>query len=164
MSLIDAQGRQFKSLRLSLTAACNFTCGYCVPEGTTLRPSPNALDGQSLIRLVRLLDRVLGLEKIRLTGGEPLIAPNLKAVLEGLGDINIPTVSRPMDNFWPSTLRHCMTQGSTRLMLAWMPWTLPHLMRWPGEVMWIPYWPALRPACTGSTHQNEYGANALKEH
>ena len=91
MSLIDAQGRQFKSLRLSLTAACNFTCGYCVPEGTTLRPSPNALDGESLIRLVRLLDRVLGLEKIRLTGGEPLIAPNLKAVLEGLSDIKIPT-------------------------------------------------------------------------
>jgi len=89
MSLIDRQGRSFKSLRLSLTSACNYACDYCVPDGTLLKPSANALSGQDLMRLVGLLHRVLGIKKIRLTGGEPLIAPNLDVVLQQLPQLKI---------------------------------------------------------------------------
>lgn len=91
MSLVDRQGRQFKSLRISLTSACNYACDYCVPEGTLLKPSPEALSGQDLMRLVSLLHRVLGLTKLRLTGGEPLIAPNLQDVLQAIPALNIDT-------------------------------------------------------------------------
>ena len=89
MSLIDSQGRSFKSLRLSLTSACNYACDYCVPDGTLLKPSANALSGPDLMKLVGLLHRVLGIKKIRLTGGEPLIAPNLNSVLEHLPALGI---------------------------------------------------------------------------
>lgn len=91
MSLIDRQGRQFKSLRLSLTSACNYACDYCVPEGSVLKPSPNALSGADLMRLVGLLHRTLGLTKLRLTGGEPLIAPNLHDVISRVAALNIET-------------------------------------------------------------------------
>ena len=87
MSLIDPLGRRFRSLRISLTAACNYACDYCVPPGSTLKPSASALSGTDLVTLARLLDRVLDIRKIRLTGGEPLIAPNLTEALVGLSDL-----------------------------------------------------------------------------
>lgn len=75
--------RTFGQLRLSLTAACNFRCVYCVAEGEVLRPLPGQLPGEQLVAMLGLL-RDAGLRKLRLTGGEPLLAPALPEVLAAL--------------------------------------------------------------------------------
>lgn len=88
----DAFGREFRKLRVSLTDACNFACSYCVAEGERLRPTP-ALDGTQLARCVRLLHAVTPLHSLRVTGGEPLIAPALQDFLESVRSLDIPDLS-----------------------------------------------------------------------
>ena len=73
----------FDTLRLSMTAACNYACHYCVPAGAPLRRMPGELEGEVLADCVRLLGKV-GIRRLRLTGGEPLISPALPAFLEQL--------------------------------------------------------------------------------
>ncbi len=77
--LTDSFGRVHSYLRLSLTGDCNLRCRYCMPgeeEGGRRRPPVPPLAGAELERLVRLLAR-LGVRKLRLTGGEPLMRPEL---------------------------------------------------------------------------------------
>ncbi len=89
----DHLGRRFSNLRVSLTSACNYACLYCVPDGRRLLRSPGELDAGSLLRLVALLRRVAGIERLRLTGGEPLIAPGLEAFLAGIGGMGFEEVT-----------------------------------------------------------------------
>lgn len=118
MSLVDPLGRRFRSLRISLTSACNFACDYCVPEGSVLKPSPNALSGEALIKMMRLLDRVLDLNKVRLTGGEPLIAPNLPSILEGLKDCQAEISITTNGQFLHKHLPALVAAGCDRINLS----------------------------------------------
>ncbi len=69
----DQYGRPLRDLRISLTDRCNLRCVYCVPEqGISHRPPAELLQDDELILLVELAAE-LGVEKIRLTGGEPMI-------------------------------------------------------------------------------------------
>ena len=71
--LLDTFGRMHTYLRISLTERCNLRCIYCMPpEGISLSPSDKLLSMQEILRLSRLFAD-LGVEKIRLTGGEPLV-------------------------------------------------------------------------------------------
>ncbi len=88
----DSFGRQFRKLRVSLTDACNFACTYCVAEGERLRPTP-ALDGGELARCVRLIHAVTPLQSLRVTGGEPLIAPALHDFLVAVRGVGVPDLS-----------------------------------------------------------------------
>lgn len=83
----DFKGRRFKSLRVSLTSACNLACTYCVPEKGMLRVHKNELSGEQMYRAIELLTNELGLEKIRLTGGEPLISKKLYDILPKLNQL-----------------------------------------------------------------------------
>ncbi len=69
--LEDAFGRRFRYLRLSVTDACGFRCAYCLPDG--YRPSADAPSPLSVAEVRRLVGAfaALGVEKVRLTGGEP---------------------------------------------------------------------------------------------
>jgi cyclic pyranopterin phosphate synthase len=69
-------------LRLSVTDRCNFRCVYCRPDGEP--PTAGELDGATLLGLVRRIDGVWPLRKIRLTGGEPLLRPDLCELVAGL--------------------------------------------------------------------------------
>lgn len=80
----DFKGRRFKSLRVSLTSACNLACTYCVPEKGMLRIHKNELSADKMYKAIELLTQDLGLEKIRLTGGEPLISKKLYELLPKL--------------------------------------------------------------------------------
>ncbi|CAE6360286.1 unnamed protein product [Rhizoctonia solani] len=87
-ALIDSFGRKHDYLRISLTERCNLRCRYCMPEeGAPLSPSGNILTNEEVVRLARIFVQN-GVNKIRLTGGEPTLRrglPELIQELRGLG-------------------------------------------------------------------------------
>jgi len=94
--IVDALGRRFRNLRVSLTAACNYACSYCVPNGKRLQAASYELSSDELRYAVKLLIDAAGIEKLRLTGGEPLLSPKfdefLPAVMAlGLEDVSLTT-------------------------------------------------------------------------
>lgn len=94
--IVDRIGRRFRNLRVSLTAACNYACTYCVPDGQRLLRAREELSAEELIRGVDLLIEAAGIEKLRITGGEPLVTPKfdpfLRAVMRmGLDDVSFTT-------------------------------------------------------------------------
>ena len=104
--IIDRYGRQFRNLRVSLTAACNYACTYCVPNGKKLQPANAELDAEELVEAVRLLVDGAGIEKLRITGGEPLLSPKFEAFLRGvtamyLDDIAITTNGQFLPKYMP---------------------------------------------------------------
>ena len=75
--LTDGHGRRFEYLRLSLTDVCNFRCSYCLPDGYRKQAGlPASLTVRETGRLIAAFAR-LGLWKVRLTGGEPSLRPEL---------------------------------------------------------------------------------------
>ncbi len=84
MPLTDALGRPMRSLRLSVTDRCNLRCHYCMPEDEYLwLPREDVLTFEEIVRLADLMAEV-GVDRLRLTGGEPLLrrdAPDLVARL-----------------------------------------------------------------------------------
>ena len=83
----DAHGRRISDLRVSVTDRCNFRCQYCMPaDGMDWLPRDGILSFEEIGRLVRLLVG-LGVEDVRLTGGEPLVRrdfPRLVGMLAGI--------------------------------------------------------------------------------
>ena len=83
----DAHDRHIRYLRLSLTPACGMRCIYCRPTRTAGDSGPANLDAQEIVTLIGHLVREHGLTKVRLTGGEPTMRPDLVEIvrrLEGL--------------------------------------------------------------------------------
>ena len=91
--IVDAQGRRFRNLRVSLTAACNYACTYCVPNGKRLQAAVAELDAPALLRAVRLLIDTAGIDKLRITGGEPLLSPKFDAFLPAVMQLPLKDVS-----------------------------------------------------------------------
>ena len=91
--IVDAQGRRFRNLRISLTAACNYACTYCVPNGRRLQAAVAELGAEGLLRAVRLLMESAGIEKLRITGGEPLLSPKFDAFLPAVMQLPLDDVS-----------------------------------------------------------------------
>jgi len=84
--LVDRHGRAHRDLRVSLTDRCSLRCTYCMPaEGLPWLPAPDLLSTAELVRLVRLAT-TLGIDEVRLTGGEPLLRPDVVAVVGQLAD------------------------------------------------------------------------------
>lgn len=80
--LMDAHGRRHTYLRVSLTDRCNFRCLYCMPaEGVEWKPRDEILTLEEIERLVRVFAR-LGVDKVRLTGGEPTVRKGFLGLLE----------------------------------------------------------------------------------
>lgn len=81
MSLVDGFGRIHHDLRVSLTDRCSLRCSYCMPpEGLPWIPGTDMLTVDELVRVVDVATR-LGIEEVRLTGGEPLLHPDVVAVV-----------------------------------------------------------------------------------
>lgn len=76
----DAFGRKFRYLRLSVTEMCNFRCTYCLPDGYQKSGSPNFLSADEVERLIRAFAG-LGVNKVRLTGGEPTVRKDITALI-----------------------------------------------------------------------------------
>ena len=91
--IIDPLGRRFKNLRVSLTAACNYACTYCVPNGKKLQALSAELSETELIYAVRLLVDAAGIDKLRITGGEPLISKKFDALLRSLPELQLKDIA-----------------------------------------------------------------------
>jgi cyclic pyranopterin phosphate synthase len=79
----DKYGRRIHYLRISLTDACNLRCVYCMPEHMTFRPRQELMTDEEILYLVQV-GASLGVNKIRLTGGEPSIRPNLVELVRAI--------------------------------------------------------------------------------
>lgn len=84
--------RSFRSLRLSLTEVCNMACIYCVAEGVQ-RSVRSSVSVDTMLDRVRRLHKILKLEEVRLTGGEPLLYSALPDLIAGLKAMQIPRLS-----------------------------------------------------------------------
>ncbi len=83
MALTDSFGRTFPYIRLSITDVCNFKCGYCLPNGYQINKSDNRkfLNLEEIRRLIKVFSR-LGVQKIRLTGGEPTVRKDFFEIIK----------------------------------------------------------------------------------
>jgi cyclic pyranopterin phosphate synthase len=87
LPLVDTFGRVHDNLRISVTDRCNIRCFYCMPaENVTFLPKPQLLTFEEITRFVRMTIP-LGVRKIRLTGGEPLVRQNLEVLVQQLRDV-----------------------------------------------------------------------------
>ncbi len=95
--LVDGFGRIHTNLRISVTDRCNIRCFYCMPiENVRFKPRDELLSFEEIERFVRVVAR-MGVNKIRLTGGEPLVRHDLSVLvaklsrIEGIRDIALTT-------------------------------------------------------------------------
>ena len=96
----DMRGRTLRDLRISVTDRCNFRCTYCMPKEVFDQNYPylahqELLSFEEITRLTSIFS-TLGVEKIRLTGGEPLLRKNLEVLIEMLSGIRTST-GKPLD-------------------------------------------------------------------
>ncbi len=88
--LVDRFGRVHTDLRVSLTDRCNLRCTYCMPaEGLNWLARAEVLDDDEVVRLVRIAVRRLGIESVRLTGGEPLLRRGLPGLVARLTELGV---------------------------------------------------------------------------
>jgi GTP 3',8-cyclase len=86
--LIDNFGRKHNYLRISVTDRCNLRCVYCMPhEGIAWKKRDQLLTFEEIVRVSRVFAQ-MGVDKIRLTGGEPLVRKNLEILIEQLALID----------------------------------------------------------------------------
>jgi cyclic pyranopterin phosphate synthase len=98
--LSDTLARPLRDLRISVTDRCNFRCSYCMPSEVfnkdyAFLPQTSLLSFEEMTRLVKIFV-AHGVEKIRLTGGEPLLRKNLEILIEMLARLQTPD-GKPLD-------------------------------------------------------------------
>ena len=89
----DKYGRQLRDLRISVTDRCNFRCRYCMPREKfgsdhAFMPRRSFLSFDEIEKVVKSCKK-LGLEKVRITGGEPLLRPKLPDLIKKLSKLNL---------------------------------------------------------------------------
>ena len=85
--LLDSFGRVHTNLRISVTDVCNFRCIYCMPEDMVFMPDSALMTYDEILYFTRIFVG-LGVNKIRITGGEPLVRPGVPHLIEQLGQID----------------------------------------------------------------------------
>jgi cyclic pyranopterin phosphate synthase len=109
MTLLDKFGRQISDLRISVTDRCNFRCVYCrSADPENYREHDEILSWPELARLARLF-QTLGIRKIRVTGGEPLVRAGVEDFIAGLDALGIEDISM-------TTNGHLLAERSERLL------------------------------------------------
>ena len=85
----DNHGRAHNYLRISITEHCNLRCTYCMPaEGIALTPRAHLMTAEEIVTIAQTFVK-LGVTKIRLTGGEPLVRKDAKNIIEQLGKLGV---------------------------------------------------------------------------
>ena len=97
LQLVDSFGRKHNNLRISVTDRCNIRCFYCMPaEHVNFMPREHLLSFEEITRVARI-GTTLGIDRLRLTGGEPLVRKDLHKLiamlvrLPGIVDVGLTT-------------------------------------------------------------------------
>ncbi|MFM1956457.1 MAG: hypothetical protein RIR20_1277, partial [Pseudomonadota bacterium] len=85
--LIDQFGRRVDYIRLSITDRCDFRCTYCMSEHMEFLPRDEVLSLEECLRIVKAFVS-LGVSKVRITGGEPLVRKNAVWLFEEIGKLS----------------------------------------------------------------------------
>lgn len=106
--LVDRFGREHTYLRVSVTDRCNYRCTYCMPEeGLPWTPRERLLSFEETVRLLRLF-RTLGIRRIRITGGEPLVRRGVHHLVAMIGELGF-------DDLAMTTNAHLLAPWAQRL-------------------------------------------------
>jgi GTP 3',8-cyclase len=118
-ALIDSHGRAIRDLRLSITDRCNFRCVYCMDPDTPLLPKGELLTPAELLRVARVCVG-LGVRKVRITGGEPTVHPELEAIIAGVADAGAPDIAMTTNGMLvdENRCRAWRSAGLTRLTFS----------------------------------------------
>ena len=85
--LVDSFGRVHKNLRISVTDRCNIRCFYCMPETVEFLPHKDILSFEEIARIVRGV-AAAGVDRVRITGGEPLVRSQLHKLVGMIRDVD----------------------------------------------------------------------------
>ncbi len=85
-TLVDKYGRRISYVRLSITDRCDFRCTYCMAEEMTFLPRREVMSLEECLRVAKVFVE-LGVNKLRITGGEPLVRKDAMWLIEQLGDL-----------------------------------------------------------------------------
>jgi cyclic pyranopterin phosphate synthase len=129
--LIDGFDRVHDNLRISVTDRCNIRCFYCMPEvGVKFQPREQILSFEEIERFVRIAV-TLGVRKVRITGGEPLVRKNLATLvrklvaIKGVEDLAMTTngvlLADQAEELYDAGLR--------RIMSTWIRWIATGFLR-----------------------------------
>jgi sulfatase maturation enzyme AslB (radical SAM superfamily) len=127
-ALSDLLGRPLHDLRISVTDRCNFRCSYCMPkevfdQNHRYLPQSDLLSFEEITRLAaRFVE--LGVRKIRLTGGEPLLRRGLETLIEQLARLRTPQ-GKALDLTLTTNGALLATPGCSASRSASMVWTTP---------------------------------------
>lgn len=95
-ALTDSHGRVARTLRVSLTDRCTLRCRYCLPaDGAAWLPDDEVLTDEEVLRLVRIAVERLGVRRVRLTGGEPLLRRGVVGIVARIAGMRAADGSRP---------------------------------------------------------------------
>eukprot|EP00551_Chaetoceros_affinis_P006686 CAMPEP_0203670558 /NCGR_PEP_ID=MMETSP0090-20130426/6600_1 /ASSEMBLY_ACC=CAM_ASM_001088 /TAXON_ID=426623 /ORGANISM="Chaetoceros affinis, Strain CCMP159" /LENGTH=559 /DNA_ID=CAMNT_0050535445 /DNA_START=101 /DNA_END=1780 /DNA_ORIENTATION=- len=119
--LTDAYSRKHSYLRISLGERCNLRCLYCMPpEGVPLQPSEKILNADEISRLVHLFTSK-GVDKVRLTGGEPLLRKDLPQIISSIAaeptinSVGITTNGITLSRHLPTLVENGLTHANISL-------------------------------------------------
>lgn len=117
--LRDSHNRTIRDLRLSITDRCNFRCVYCMEPDVRFFPREQLLSGDELVRIASIA-KSLGIRRLRLTGGEPTLRPELDEIIERIGELGFDDLSMTTNGslLEPSRLRLWKAAGLTRLTFS----------------------------------------------
>ncbi|MBL8876520.1 MAG: GTP 3',8-cyclase MoaA [Phycisphaerae bacterium] len=117
--LRDSHNRTIRDLRLSITDRCNFRCVYCMEPDVRFFPREQLLSVDELVRLAAI-SKSLGIQRLRLTGGEPTLRPELDEIIERIGELGFDDLSMTTNGslIEPSRLRLWKASGLNRLTFS----------------------------------------------
>ncbi|MBN2808469.1 MAG: GTP 3',8-cyclase MoaA [Deltaproteobacteria bacterium] len=112
--LQDGHNRRVSYVRISVTDRCNLRCSYCSDPSFSFRDRAEILSYEEIIQLVRVL-ATLGVDKVRLTGGEPLVRRHLDSLITRIGEIaGISDISLTTNGVLLENLAHSLWHAGLR--------------------------------------------------
>lgn len=118
MKLLDKYGRIIKDLRLSVTPRCNLHCLYCHPQGWEQPEPPGTVSVEETHHFISAM-KLLGLESVRFTGGEPLIRKELPEMIAVAKELGIPDIAITTNGLlFKRKARELLAAGLKRINLS----------------------------------------------